>query len=112
MIMAPAAPIAPAWLTVATPGDDRAKNHEDQGQRRHQNQRADAHEEAHPITCRLRTAPTAPSSGRSEREIRMNSIYRPTRTSPGTSAPRNISPALVETTPNSDGIEKLPVVSL
>ena len=45
-------------------------------------------------------------------KIRMNAIYRPTKTSPGTSAPRNISPALVEMMSNSDGIDSSPVASL
>ena len=42
----------------------------------------------------------------------MYNMYKPTSTSPGKRAPINISPALVEFTPNSDGIVKLPVASL
>ncbi len=39
-------------------------------------------------------------------------MYKATNTSPGTSAPMNMSPALVETTSNSDGMENSPVASL
>ena len=39
-------------------------------------------------------------------------MYKATRTKPGNSAPMNISPALVEATPNSLGRAKLPVVAL
>ena len=43
---------------------------------------------------------------------RIKSIYNATRTSPGTKAPRNISPALVEPTSNTLGIDISPVASL
>ena len=36
----------------------------------------------------------------------------PTKSKPGTNAPKNISPALVEITSNMDGIENSPVDSL
>ena len=39
-------------------------------------------------------------------------MYKPTRINPGTSAPKNISPALVEPTPNTLGMEISPVASL
>ena len=38
--------------------------------------------------------------------------YRPTSTSPGTMAPRNMSPALAEVMSNSVGMTKLPVAAL
>ena len=39
-------------------------------------------------------------------------MYKPTRTIPGKSAPKNMSPALVEETANSPGILYSPVMSL
>ena len=39
-------------------------------------------------------------------------MYRPTSTNPGKNAPMNISPALVDTISNSEGIENSPVASL
>ena len=43
---------------------------------------------------------------------RMNSMYSPTSTRPGTIAPRNMSPAEVEITENSDGMDSSPVADL
>ena len=39
-------------------------------------------------------------------------IYKATNTMPGSNAPKNISPALVEPTLNSPGILNSPVISL
>ena len=50
--------------------------------------------------------------GKNKAKIRIKTIYNKTKTMPGTKAPKNISPALVEVTSMTDGIERSPVASL
>ena len=50
--------------------------------------------------------------GKKVAKTKINSIYTATKTIPGTRAPKNISPALVDPTSNILGIESSPVASL
>ena len=52
------------------------------------------------------------SRGKKRANTSMKSMYSKTRTIPGTNAPKNISPALVDVTSITEGIDKSPVASL
>ena len=107
--MAPAAPIAPAWFTVAIPPiiDPRTKIIKVKGGN------------SVIITLTQKALSIFPSYGTGGAVFgdivasnRIKIIYRATNNKPGTNAPKNISPALVEVTSNTDGIESSPVEAL
>ena len=107
--MAPAAPMAPAWFTVAIPLiiDPRTKMIKVKGGNK-------------VITTFIQNAlsifPLYGTGGAVLGEIvaitSIKSIYKATSNKPGIKAPKNISPALVEVTSKTDGIEKSPVEAL
>ena len=109
MIRAPPAPIAPAWLTVAIPViiDPKTRKIKPSGGT---NVKTTPPQNLKSIVPLYLTAGAA--LGRIVAYTKMNNIYTATRTKPGTSAPRNISPALVDPTSNVLGIEISPVAFL
>ena len=106
---APEAPMAPAWFTVAIPViiDPKTKKIRPSGGT---SVMSTFPQNAKSIEPLYRTAGAA--LGLTIAYNKINSIYTATSTRPGTKAPKNISPALVDPTSNMLGIDISPVASL
>ena len=109
MIAAPTAPMAPAWLTVATPMmiEPSTANIRARG-----GTRASVTLIMNCASYLLSKRTGGADLGWRRARIRIYAIYRMTRMRPGIRAPRNMSPALVDVRPNSDGMENWPVACL
>ncbi len=109
MMVAPMAPMAPAWLTVATPMmmEPSTTTMRASGGTRASSTRSAKRKSYLPSKCT-----GGASFGRTRATTRMYSMYRPTRIRPGRKAPRNMSPALAEVMPNSVGMAASPVANL